>query len=83
MNEIAEQFVVFLAGEVPADPMKSEFYLPKLVGLLVQNGKAKVKVLSSSDKWFGVTYKEDKESVVAAIAGKIKSGVYPAQLWED
>ena len=62
--------------------MKGEYYLPAVVSRLIAEGKARVKVLRSSDKWYGVTYKEDKPCVVAAIAEKTASGLYPDKLWE-
>ena len=55
---------------------KSEFYLPFIVSQLINSGEKKVKVLVAEDKWYGVTYKEDKESVVNAINQKIKNGEY-------
>ena len=61
--------------------MKAEYLLPTIVGDLLYDGKAEVKVLQSHDKWFGVTYKEDKESVVASIIALIDEGVYPEKLF--
>ena len=55
---------------------KSEFYLPSVVSKLISTGEKDVTVLNSEDKWYGVTYKEDKESVVAAIKQKIENGEY-------
>ena len=66
--------------ENKANP-KAEFYLPSIVNEILKSGKATVKVLQSDAKWFGVTYKEDKEIVEKAI-GKLKEqGVYPTKLW--
>ena len=62
--------------------MKKEYLLPQIIGELVQNKKAKVKVLPSHDKWFGVTYKEDKETVVEAVRSLIAQGKYPEKLFE-
>jgi hypothetical protein len=53
-----------------------------MMGKLVQENKVKVKMLSSSDQWFGVTYQEDKPTVVSKIAEKKKSGEYPDVLWK-
>jgi len=61
---------------------KAEFYIPFVVNELLKTGKAKLKVLESKDRWFGVTYKEDKELAVRNIAGLIKKGVYPEKLWD-
>ena len=55
---------------------KSEFYLPSVVSKLITTGEKAVEVLIAEDKWYGVTYKEDKESVVAAIKEKINNGEY-------
>jgi len=64
------------------DSLKAEFYIPSAVDSLVSSKKAKVKVLKSNAKWFGVTYKEDKPLVIEKLAQLIKSGVYPAHLWK-
>ena len=61
--------------------MKSEYLLPTIVGGLLRDGKAEVKVLESNDKWFGVTYKEDKEVVVASVRALVDAGVYPKRLF--
>lgn len=71
----------FFEQEVPKNPLKSECLIPVEVDKYIKDGKATVKVLSSSDKWFGVTYKEDKEVVVESIAKLKKDGVYPNILW--
>ncbi len=61
--------------------LKSECYLPNSVNTLVGHGLARVRVLSSPDAWFGVTYREDRESVVARIAELVRGGSYPERLW--
>lgn len=55
---------------------KSEFYLPSVVSNLIENGEKAVEVLVAEDKWYGVTYKEDKQNVVDALSEKIKNGEY-------
>ena len=60
---------------------KAEYLLPTIVGGLLQEGKAEVTVLESHDKWFGVTYKEDKEAVVNSVRGLVDAGVYPEKLF--
>ena len=73
-------FVQFL--EEKADNyMKAEYLLPTIVGGLLREGSAEVAVLRSNDKWFGVTYKEDKDYVVASVRSLIDAGVYPNQLF--
>ena len=63
-----------------AEP-KAEFYLPSAVSQLISSGRATVEVLSSDDAWFGVTYREDRPNVAAAIESLVRSGVYPAKLF--
>ena len=65
------------------NPMKCEYFLPSVVSDLVEEDKASVVVLSSKDKWYGVTYKEDKPVVVAAMQRLKAEGFYPEDLWED
>ncbi len=72
----------FFREDVPKNPEKAEFFLPFVVNDLLAQDKAQVTVLSSADKWYGVTYKEDKETVVNAIRSMTESGVYPAPLWK-
>ena len=75
-------FVQFLETEMPANPIKSECYLPMAVASLLYADKADVKVLESEDKWYGVTYAADKADVVAAIANMTQQGLYPTGLWK-
>ena len=63
------------------NPEKGEYFLPSVVSQLIQEGKARVKVLRSHDRWYGVTYKDDKPTVVKAIADMTASGLYPDELW--
>lgn len=75
--EILENgFVEFLESR-KSDYMKGEYLLPTIIGELLKKGKADVKVLKSNDKWFGVTYKEDKESVVKEVRALVDAGMYP------
>ena len=76
------EFENFFDLKVPTDPMKAEFYLPSAVDAMIKTGKADVKVLRSPDKWYGVTYKEDKESVAAAMKNLKTNGTYPQELWK-
>ena len=73
----------FLQDNLKKNPLKCEFFLPFAVEELMEEGKAKVKVLKSEDRWYGVTYQEDKGIVMQAISDFKKKGVYPCQLWED
>lgn len=80
LDELEEGFPVFLDG-LEHNAMKSEYLLPKIIDQQIKNGKAVVQVLETPDRWFGVTYKEDKEAVAAAIRDLIVRGVYPAKLF--
>lgn len=60
---------------------KAEYFLPSVVQALIQDNKANVSVLTTKDKWFGVTYQEDLLNVMQEIKNLIHSGVYPEQLW--
>lgn len=80
LDRLAEDFVSFLKDKMPADPLRAEFYLPTCVGNLLGRGEARVKVLLSGEKWFGVTYKEDKDAVSAALDAKKRDGIYPEKL---
>lgn len=75
VQELEKGFPVFLDSLKEGD-IKSEYLLPKIIDNLVQNKKARVTVLDTPDKWFGVTYREDKQAVADAIRGLIQSGVY-------
>ena len=66
MKELVKRFPVFLEKSIPENPLKCEYFLPFVVDELLGEKKATVKVLKSMDKWYGVTYKEDKPVVVAA-----------------
>ena len=80
LEYLAEDFKNFLSNVEEGD-IKKEYLLPNIVDKLLKEGRANVKVLETQDRWFGVTYKEDKESVQKAFEGLIKDGVYPADLW--
>lgn len=81
-KELEERFVEFLRTEAVQNPLKSEFFVPSVVGELLDEDKASVTVLTSSDKWYGVTYQEDKEAVVQAMRQLKDQGCYPVKLWE-
>ena len=80
IQELEKGFHVFLDSLKEGD-IKSEYLLPKIIDNLVQNKKARVTVLDTPDKWFGVTYREDKQAVTDAIRGLIESGVYEEKLF--
>lgn len=77
-DELEKGFIEFLS-ELSPDDIKKEYLLPEVIGRLVNEKIAKVKVLKTNDRWFGVTYKEDKDSVVKSIRSLIESGAYPSR----
>ncbi len=79
LDELEKGFPEFLSSLKEGD-LKSEYLLPKIIDKLVEQGKARVKVLETADKWFGVTYKEDKQAVVDSLRSLIAQGVYPERL---
>ena len=81
LDFLAEDFKDFLANVEEGD-LKSEYLLPNIVDKLLKEEKANVKVLETQDRWFGVTYKEDKETVQDAFRELIADGVYAEKLWE-
>ena len=83
VGERKTRFVPFMKELAnTANPLKTEFLLPTVVGQMLVEGSAKVTVLHSADKWYGVTYKEDKPGVVEALAKKVADGLYPTPLWK-
>ena len=83
LDEAWARFPAFLDKALAENPTKAEYYLPTVVSQLLAEGKARVKVLRSSDRWYGVTYQEDKPTVTAAIARMTAEGLYPEQLWGE
>ena len=83
LDEIKKGFSAFLDQGLKSNPMKCEYFLPTVVSNLLGEDRATVAVLKSADKWYGVTYKEDKPVVVAAIQKMKEEGRYPKHLWEE
>ena len=81
VDEAWARFPAFLDRTLAENPLKGEYFLPGVVTQLLEEGKARVKVLRSHDKWYGVTYQEDKPAVMAALADKTAQGLYPDKLW--
>ena len=82
IGEMVKRFPAFLNNALKTNPMKGEYLLPNVVRDLLAEGSATVDVLSTPDKWYGVTYHEDKAGVVAAMAQKAADGIYPTPLWK-
>ena len=80
LKECEARFPKFLDENLSKNPQKCEFFLPAVVSELIKEGKADVKVLDNTDKWYGVTYKEDKATVVEAFKRLKAEGVYPDKL---
>lgn len=80
LQELDGKFKQFLGGLKEGD-IKSEFLLPMVVDELIKAGKANVTILETNDKWFGVTYKEDKPIVVESVRRLIAEGKYPEKLY--
>ncbi len=83
LKELKARFAKFLDENLEKNPLKSEYFLPFVVCELLEEGKADVKVMQTADHWYGVTYKEDKSAVMAAIQKLKDDGLYPQRLWEN
>ena len=81
VEQARQGFAEFLAASLPVDPLKCEYYLPSVVTAALEAGKAEVKVLTSPDKWYGITYREDKPALTAALEAMTQAGTYPRGLW--
>lgn len=81
MDEAWERFPAFLDRTLRENPLKGEYFLPGVVTQLLGEGRASVRVLRTRDRWYGVTYKEDRASVTAAFGRLTEEGVYPEELW--
>lgn len=82
LKELEAGFPAFLRQGLKENPLKCEYFLPSVVSSLIEDGKATVSVLRSADRWFGVTYKEDKAAVAAAVRAMKEKGLYPEHLWD-
>lgn len=83
LDVLEQGFQDFFEKDVPANPLKAEYLLPTHIGGLLREGKCTVKVLETKDRWFGVTYKEDKEAVVESFKKLISDGVYREELYSN
>ena len=78
-NYFEKLFVRFM--EENKDNLKAEFFLPSVINNMIENKKAKVKVLNTKDNWFGLTYQEDKPLAREKIKTLIEKKIYPVKLW--
>lgn len=83
LDVLEKGFVDFFQKDVPSNPLKAEYLLPTHIGGLLRENKITVKVLETTDKWFGVTYKEDKDMVVESFKELIRAGIYKEDLYSD
>lgn len=83
LDVLEKHFITFFKEDVVNNPLKAEYLLPTLIGSLLRENKCTVKVLETHDKWFGVTYKEDKPEVVKSFKKLIEEGVYSTDLYSD
>ena len=83
LQEAWAGFPAFLDKALAENPLKAEYFLPAVVSSLLSQHKARVKVLRSNDRWYGVTYKEDKPGVEEALKDLREKGLYPEFLWEE
>lgn len=79
-DQLDSGFTAFLQT-IDENPLKKEYLLPEVIKDMIQEGDARVSVLTTNDRWFGVTYKEDKASVVASFDALIEQGIYPVKLF--
>lgn len=83
LKVLEDKFPAFLDKGLKENPMKCEYFLPSVVEELLKEKRATVEVMESAEKWYGVTYKEDKKSVMDAISEMKQQGVYPEKLWRQ
>lgn len=83
MEEIDRRFAPWLDETLPVNPLKGEYFLPLIPNALIHEGKGSVRVLSTHEKWYGVTYHDDMPKLSTALAGMRADGVYPEGLWRD
>jgi len=82
IDRLAEAFPSFLTKAIRENPLKAEFFLPFAVDELLRAGRARVSVTTTADRWYGVTYREDRLKVVEALRQMTEEGRYPTPLWE-
>ena len=82
LQELKDRFPAFLEKAMVANPLKGEYFLPMPIEQLLTEEKARIRVLTTPDKWYGVTYAADKPMVVGAIRAMTDAGMYPDGLWK-
>lgn len=82
LSELNARFAKFLDKNLPVNPLKCEYFLPFIANEQLEEGLCTVEVLNCSETWYGMTYREDLDSVKSAIANMKEDGIYPEMLWE-
>lgn len=82
LRQVREGFPEFLRQAMQTDPLKAEYFLPSVVSRMIEQEGARVQVLQSCDRWYGVTYPQDKEMVMQAFERMSREGLYPQPLWQ-
>ena len=82
LDELYARFPAFLDKNLPVNPLKCEYFLPFVANEQLEEKKASVRILDCNETWYGMTYREDLESVKNAIADMKARGIYPAKLWD-
>ena len=82
MEQAKKDFPEFLNRALSENPLKAEYFLPSIVSRMIDEQGTGVQVLRSTDRWYGVTYPQDKQTVVQALARMTEQGLYPEPLWQ-
>lgn len=82
LKQVREGFPEFLRQAMQTDPLKAEYFLPSVVSRMIEQEGARVQVLQSCDRWYGVTYPQDKATVMEAFERMSQEGLYPQPLWQ-
>lgn len=80
IDELCDRFAAFLDERLPVDPVKCEYFLPTVANTLIKEGRASVRLLNCHETWHGITYRDDLQSVIDAIADMRAQGIYPEAL---
>ena len=83
LDELKNRFSAYLSENVPVNPLKCEYFLPLIPNALIRENAGSVRVLETTERWFGVTYHDDLENVQRAIKTKKAAGEYPEKLWAN
>ena len=81
MAQLESRFPAFLERGLKENPLKCEYFLPAVANAQISEGIGTIRVLPTKETWYGVTYREDLESVRRAVASMKEQGIYPERLW--